>query len=793
MKNKRRIKAWLIVIYSLIWMLYILFFVSPVIDLIPNLNHPIVMDGALLIILMLSLIDAIEFKNKAMVISSSLLMFMTTLDILSIFWGWDSQFGRYDDLINIIYHLSYGLILAVYGVGIRQMVITHQRDMHIIYTSYEKQDAVLIQYSKRSNMVHIEFSTKFMETYHLEPREVNIPLRKLTDVVHPDDYVALRQIKDCIDHDVPIETRIHVKFDTMDRYAHVEIKGIHTSEHRFVALATDIGERDVMESTLKKAKEDVEVLAQENSKIIAYSGSLITKCKSDGTIVFMSSSYRAYYDGEIDPIEGRSIFELNEKMGYMDQEWFKDVLEKRESSHQSRIISHGEERFITWKNDCMVDAEGRVEYIISEGNDITDLMKLNRKLEEQNRHDSVTGLYGQYGLYEVLKERTMKRSIVYSIHVHNLDIIRNYYGYSFGDFILKQIGQKIMAYLEKKDIIARFDGDQFVVVIMNPKVEHEQNLRLMMEDQLYEDYEISDAKFTFKKTIGCARFPEDASSVEQVISHAILANRHASNQAINRVTCYQEKMIDDLKNNIRMAYKLQLAIKNQSIDVHFQKIFQATDQSVHYLEALSRWIDDELGIIKPDVFFNIAVNANIVDLLDAYVIEKAISKFQKIKQDPLYQHSKLSLNLSPSTFLIDSFPKKIARFAKQYGILPSDLVIEISENTFVYNLITCKKIIQAYRHEGFMIAIDDFGSQYSSLSILDHIDYDIIKMDGSFINNLSSEKNRTIIEMIVKLCNQTKKHMIAERVETKYDHDLLISLGCTLHQGYYFHRPEKMI
>lgn len=793
MKNKGRMKAWLIAIYGLIWMLYILFFVAPLLDIFPRINHQMVMDGALLTVLMLSLIYAIEFKNRALIISCILLMMLTTFDVLSIFYGWDDQLGQSRELLHVTYHLVFGIILAIYGVGIRQMVITHQRDIHISNTSYEKQDAVLIEYNKRTNMVHIEFSIKFMQTYNIESREMNMPLAKLTDYVNPDDYVVLRQIKDHVDHRIPVESRVHVKFETMNRYAHVEIKGIHTSEHRFVALATDISERDVMENTLKKAKEDVEVLAQENSKIIAYSGSLITKCKPDGTIVFMSTSYRDYYDNKLDPLEGRSIFELNEMMGNTDHTWFDDVLTKKESSHQSHMMSRGEERFITWKNDCMIDRDGHIEYIISIGNDITDLVKLNKKLEDQNRHDAVTGLYGQYGLYEVLKERTVKRSIVYSMQIHNLDIIRNYYGYSFGDVILKQIGEKITFFLEKKDIIARFDGDQFVVVIINPKAEHEQQLKLMMDDQLYEDYEITDAKFTFKKTIGCARFPEDATTIEQAISHAILANRHASNQAINRVTCYQEQMIEDLKNNIHMAYKLQLAIKNQSIDVHFQKIVHAVDQSVHYLEALSRWTDDELGVIRPDVFFNIAVNANIVDLLDAYVIEQAILKFQKIKQDPLYQHTRLSLNLSPTTFLIDSFPKKIARFAKQYGISPSDLVIEISENTFVYNLATCKRIIQAYRHEGFMIAIDDFGSQYSSLSILDRIDYDIIKMDGSFIGDLSSEKNRTIIEMIVKLSNQTKKHMIAERVETKHDHDLLLSLGCTLHQGYYFHKPEKMI
>jgi len=187
------------------------------------------------------------------------------------------------------------------------------------------------------------------------------------------------------------------------------------------------------------------------------------------------------------------------------------------------------------------------------------------------------------------------------------------------------------------------------------------------------------------------------------------------------------------------------------------------------------------------------VESNLIDYLEDYLVATAIKKFKLIKEQPKYQRSILALNLSPSVLLRDGFSSFIDNCLESNGLSSEDICIEITENTFVHNIDLCNYFIQMYKEKGFRIAIDDFGREYSSLAILDNIDYDIIKIDGTFIHNLNSDKNLAIIKMIIEIAQMAHKTIIAEGVETSRESQQMRDLQCYLQQGFFFHKPEKLV
>jgi EAL domain-containing protein (putative c-di-GMP-specific phosphodiesterase class I) len=272
-----------------------------------------------------------------------------------------------------------------------------------------------------------------------------------------------------------------------------------------------------------------------------------------------------------------------------------------------------------------------------------------------------------------------------------------------------------------------------------------------------------------------------------------MASKKAAKSDRNIMIKYHEDLRTTKAKELELAKSIKHAIDSDHMHVYFQKIMDTQNQKIHILEALARWMDPVLGYIPPDYFFRVAQEFNLIDYLEDYILEKAVRAFSKlIKQNELSDAS-LSLNVTPQVFLSHEQPEFIHELCERYFVPCERVIIEISENVFIHPMELIKQSIFEYKAFGFKIAIDDFGSEYSSLSILDQIDYDMIKIDGSFIKGLHLEQNQEIIKMVVKVAKNLSKRVVAECVETKEDADFLSNISCYLHQGYYYHKPEKMI
>ena len=247
---------------------------------------------------------------------------------------------------------------------------------------------------------------------------------------------------------------------------------------------------------------------------------------------------------------------------------------------------------------------------------------------------------------------------------------------------------------------------------------------------------------------------------------------------------------ETIANKYLLSKKLSNAIAEDIIDIHYQKIIDIRTNKTLYIEQLARWYDSTLGYIEPERLIEIARSSEQLRCLDHYLIDKSIRLYRKhclkTKTKPT-----LSINLTPETFLQKNTLAFLLDTTEKYAIPTHYICLEISETTFVNDHRDCLKAIENYKREGFLIALDDFGKSYSTLSLLESIDYDVIKIDQLFTKTIERSKTQEIVRMIQKISMMSNKQLIVEGVETRSQKEELEKLKCYVQQGFYFHYPEK--
>lgn len=692
--------------------------------------------------------------------------------------------------LDINFHIISSIALVLFVIGIYQVVIHNQKHKQISLLSYEQNEAFYIEYIVQDNKMLLEFSDLFMNKYGISQKKVVINSEIFKSYLHPGDLIKFAYFEKA---ENPSKTKINyrIKFPEMKQYVFIHNKSLR-SNGNFIALSFDISEYEGIDRIIGEQTKAYNLLELERRKIVESSRDLVGKFSPDGTIIYASSNYAKLYNLDEQSIIGRNIFALDKARNCLDDEWFYKTLDNHYFRGQGKEIFNGKEIWISWHNDVLLDEAGNVEYLISVGRDITELVKLNQELASQSLHDHTTGLLNNRGLYEAVEALdNVNTAVSFFIDVKNFSTINDYYGNETGDIILKQIANELKYYAYNQ-IVARYSGDKFVVVCVNSTPAEIDSYLVNFKLFLKSIYNIEHTKIQVGKKIGYAIYPDDTDSLSQLISLSSLAKSEIYDHNLLEIQSYRPYMSAKLNSNINMAIRLKQALQQKEIEIYFQKIINVKNNEVSYIEALARWQDKEKGFVSPEYFFNIAKQSGIIHQLDEYIFEKAIAKYAKLRKEPEFKNSILTLNIAPSTLLQENIPQLLENISKRHKIKPQYICIEISENTFVHNIGICKRNIENFKLKGFLIALDDFGREYSSLSILDSIEVDSIKIDGAFVRNIYKPQNQAIVQMIMNISELTRKVIIAECVETDKESKILTEMKCYLQQGFYFHKPEKL-
>lgn len=418
-------------------------------------------------------------------------------------------------------------------------------------------------------------------------------------------------------------------------------------------------------------------------------------------------------------------------------------------------------------------------------NDVSEINQINDKLEYIANYDDVTGLYSKFYSLNYLTNVINNNEDVFTIllDLDNFKIINDAIGHSKGDKILKILGESLEKLNSDKTIVGRFGGDEFIVVGIGTKEEAENicneirriiNRRLKFNNYTYE----------VKGTIGVSLYPTQGLNTEELIQYADIAMHTGKIEGKNRFKIYNEEM----KDAFELQSKLKEAIARGELEAYFQPIYNTLSNEVIGAEALVRWKTIK-EVITPDRFLDLAKKNGDIVLIDDFILREAC-KLCKEKIEEGIKDFYISVNISYKYFILDSFIEIVKEIIRDTDIKPSRLRVEITESELLRDYDNLSKKLEELRDMGIKISLDDFGVGYSAFNYIRKLPIDSIKIDNNLVKELGKdEKNKYIIDMLIKLCRKLNLEVVCEGVELEEQLDILKDINCENIQGYYISEP----
>jgi len=430
---------------------------------------------------------------------------------------------------------------------------------------------------------------------------------------------------------------------------------------------------------------------------------------------------------------------------------------------------------------------------------------VEEKIRYQASHDQLTGIFNRTAM-----ENTLKHTI-YSCEAQNhygalllIDLIdfkhiNDVMGHNVGDEVLQQVALHLKT-LEAKYTVARFGGDEFMILIPELPRDKQQALAIVTSfttrivNTIETPIEVESNTFSISCAIGYELFNDSNTCVSDIIKHAGIAMYEAIKIGHVKATCYQAEMLVALNNRLSYIDKIKQALVNNDFELHYQPQFNHLNEIIG-AEALLRWNHPTKGYESPAVYIPIAEESELIVDIGDYVLNQACHDIKEIAKCALpVSFEKISINVSAKQLSKANFVDTVMTAIDNSGIAASRLEIEITESIMVGDIEHSIATLEALHQQEVECAIDDFGTGYSSLTYLKRLPASLLKIDRAFVTDIDKDKdNYSIANMIIMLGNSLNMNVIAEGVENQKELDCLIELGCFRFQGFFFSRPLPFI
>lgn len=371
--------------------------------------------------------------------------------------------------------------------------------------------------------------------------------------------------------------------------------------------------------------------------------------------------------------------------------------------------------------------------------------------------------------------------------------VNDQHGHTFGDLLLMQVGKRLQHCVRSTDKVYRLGGDEFTIILTDLD-DHTfiEKTAMRVVKTLGDTFEINQLTINITSSIGSTVFPYDAIDAESLIKNSDMAMYEAKKHGKNCFQPFVQSMQDLAKHKLNISNELKSAIENDEFVLYYQPIFDLKTIKAVKAEALIRWQHPKNGITSPAAFIEIAEETNAITEIGDWVFKQALEDIIKLKK-AIDSNFSISLNVSPKQFGNNSLLNHWPKLLRELKISTNSIGIEITEGLLLDVNKSTTKILNDLREAGAQFLLDDFGTGYSSLLYLKKLDVDFIKIDKSFIQNLSSDSEDIVLcEAIIVMAHKLGMEVIAEGIETKQQQDLLIKIGCDYGQGYLFSKPKTI-
>ena len=426
--------------------------------------------------------------------------------------------------------------------------------------------------------------------------------------------------------------------------------------------------------------------------------------------------------------------------------------------------------------------------------DITEWLAAQEKISHMARHDALTNLPNRVLFHEQLEQglRLAKpgdQLAVLCLDLDHFKDINDSLGHPIGDSLLKQVGRRLAACVGEKDTVARLGGDEFAVVQLGKEEEAAATvLAGRVVEELSAPYEIADHQIIIGVSIGISLAPQDGSNPDELLKNADLALYRAKADGRGTYRFFEAGMDARAQARRLLEMDLRAALRRNEFEVHYQPIRDVAKDRVVAFEALIRWKHPERGLISPGAFIPLAEETGLIVQLGELVLCSACADAATWPEE-----IGVAVNLSPVQFKSPNLVASVVEALAASGLNAQRLELEITESVLLQNSETTLAILHELRAQGVRISLDDFGTGYSSLSYLRSFPFDKIKIDRSFVSELSTrEDSMAIVRAVTGLGRSLGIATTAEGVENDAQLEALRREGCTQAQGYLFSEPRPV-
>ena len=431
--------------------------------------------------------------------------------------------------------------------------------------------------------------------------------------------------------------------------------------------------------------------------------------------------------------------------------------------------------------------------------DITDRKRAEEVISYQAYHDILTDLPNRIlfkdrlGLAVIQAKRKQTELAVMFIDLDRFKLVNDTLGHVKGDELLQQAAGRLKECLRKGDTLARQGGDEFTIVL--PELRDRDDARMVADkflEVLQEPFDLDGHAVHISASIGIAVYPAHGESIDELLRHADIAMYQIKGQGKNGHAFYDPAMQDVSHQKIALEQSLRRALENNELEMYYQPQIDAISGRIVGAEALMRWNHPTRGIVSPGEFLPFAEENGLMLPISDWMIGALCRDMLQWKNIGGNQ-VRLSLNLSPQYLDRGDFFEKMRGALLRYGIAPSQIEVEITENICIRNPQHAIEQLNKLGQLGVSVAIDDFGTGYSSLAYLHRFPVHTIKIDQSFVKEIHDEHGHyPVVLAIISIARGLGLNLIAEGVETDSQARYLRANGCLTMQGYLYHRPMPL-
>ncbi|MBB6215933.1 diguanylate cyclase (GGDEF)-like protein/PAS domain S-box-containing protein [Anaerosolibacter carboniphilus] len=456
---------------------------------------------------------------------------------------------------------------------------------------------------------------------------------------------------------------------------------------------------------------------------------------------------------------------------------------------------NGDYQWVFAKGIALKDHHNNIKRVAGSHANIHEKRIQEERIKELAFYDTLTNLPNRASLNQKLssilcesKEQDTKTAILF-IDIDNFKIINDAFGHTFGDILLMSLGERLQEKTAPNVYIGRLGGDEFLILYEN--VKHKDQIEGFIKNVIKcfeKEFVIDQKKFHITSSIGVAIYPEDGTSLDDLLKNADTAMYRAKQEGKNCYRFFEPSMNEDLEEKLLLQNGLRYALERNEFTLYYQPEIETGSGNIYGFEALIRWISPEHGFIQPLKFIEILEETGLIADVGKWVIKEACEFAKEINSNGKTEVI-VSVNVSPIQLTHSDFVDSVKQIIKVSGVSPRLIGFEITETALMESFSQNIEKLYELKELGIRIILDDFGTGYSSLNYLRKLPISILKIDKSFVDDLMNEEGSPLTASIVSLAHSIGLRVVAEGVETATQFEILKKYHCDLIQGYLISKP----